>query len=160
MFLNCSVGEVSVSPLDCKEIQPVHPKGDQSWVFIGRTHAEAEALMLWPHDVKNWLLRKNPDAGKDWRQKEKRATEDKMVGLVSLVQWTWIRTNSERLWGTGKPGVLQSMGLWRVGHNLATEQQQFNKTDAMRYRKSKQIYSHLWKWINGSKSNSLKNPPV
>ena len=68
------------SPLDWKEIQPVHPKGDQSWVFIGRTDAEAESLVLWLPDAKNWLIWKDPDAGKDWRQEEKRMTEDKMVG--------------------------------------------------------------------------------
>ena len=68
------------SPLDCKEIQPVHPKGDQSWVFIGRTGAEAEAPILWPPDVKNWLLGKDPDAGKDWRQQKKGTAEDEMVG--------------------------------------------------------------------------------
>jgi len=68
------------SPLDCKEIQPVHPKGDQSWVFIGRTDAEAEALILWPPDAKNWLIGKNPDAGKGWRQEEKWKTENEMVG--------------------------------------------------------------------------------
>ena len=70
------------SPLDCKEIQPVHPKGDQSWVFIGRTDAEAETIIFWPPDVKNyWLMgRKDPDAGKDWRQEEKGTTEDEMVG--------------------------------------------------------------------------------
>ena len=68
------------SPLDGKEIQPVHPKGDQSWVFIGRTDAEAETLILWPPDVKNWLLWKDRDAGKDWRWEEKRMTEDEMVG--------------------------------------------------------------------------------
>ena len=67
------------SPLDCKEIQPVHPKGGQSWVFIGRTDAEAETPVLWPPDVKNWVIWKDPDAGKDWRW-EKRMTEDEMVG--------------------------------------------------------------------------------
>ena len=67
------------SPLDCKEIQPVHPKGDQSWVFIGRTDVEAETPILWPPDVKNWLTGKDPDAGKDWRWEEKGMTEDKMV---------------------------------------------------------------------------------
>ena len=66
--------------LDCKEIQPVHPKGDQSWVFIGRTDVEAETPVLWPPDAKNWLIGKHPDAGKDWRQEEKGTTEDKMVG--------------------------------------------------------------------------------
>ena len=66
-------------PLDCKEIQPVHPKGNQSRIFIGRTDAEAETPILWPPDVKNWLTGKDPDAGKDWRR-EKETTEDKMVG--------------------------------------------------------------------------------
>ena len=68
------------SPLDCKEIQPVHAKGNQSWIFIGRTDAEAELPTLWPPDVKNWLTGKDPDAGKDWRQEEKGTTEDEMVG--------------------------------------------------------------------------------
>ena len=68
------------SPLDCKEIQPVHPKGDQSWVFIGRTDAEAEAPILWPPDEKNWLIGKDPDTGKEWGQEEKVMTEDEMVG--------------------------------------------------------------------------------
>ena len=68
------------SPLDCKEIQPVHSKGDQSWVFIGRTDAEAETPILWPPDVKSWLIGKDPDAGKDRGQEEKGTTEDEMVG--------------------------------------------------------------------------------
>ena len=68
------------SPLDCKEIQPVHPKDDQSWVFIGRTDAEAETPILWPPDVKSWLTGKDPDPGKDWRQEEKGTTEDEMAG--------------------------------------------------------------------------------
>ena len=66
------------SPLGCKEIQPVHPKGDQPWIFIGRT--DSEAPILWPSDVKSWLTGKDPDSGKDWRQEEKGATEDKKVG--------------------------------------------------------------------------------
>ena len=68
------------SPLDCKEIQPVHPKGNQAWVFIGRTDAEAGATILWPPDAKNWLSGKDPDAGKHWRWEEKGMTEDEMVG--------------------------------------------------------------------------------
>ena len=67
------------SSLDCKEIQPVHPKGNQPWIFIGRTDAEAETSILWPPDAKNWLTGKNPDAGKDWRQEEKGTTENDMV---------------------------------------------------------------------------------
>ena len=68
------------SPLNCKEIEPVHPNGDQSWVFIGRTDVEAESTILWPPDVNSWLIWKDPDAGKDWRQEEKGMTEDEMVG--------------------------------------------------------------------------------
>ena len=68
------------SPLDCKEIKPVYLKGNQPWIFIGETDAEAEAPVLWPPDGKNWLTGKDPDAGKDWRQKEKGTTEDEMVG--------------------------------------------------------------------------------
>ena len=67
------------SPLNCKDIKPVHPKGNQSWIFIGRTEAEAETPILWPSDVKSWLVRKAPDTGKDWRQEEKGMTEDTMV---------------------------------------------------------------------------------
>ena len=65
MLLNCGAGEDSQSPLDCKEIQTVHPKGDQYWVFIGRTDVEVEAPVLWPPDVKSWLIGKEPDTGKD-----------------------------------------------------------------------------------------------
>ena len=68
------------SPLDCKEIKPVHPKGDLSWVFVGRTDVEAETAILWSPDAKSWLIRKDPDAGKGWRQEEKGVTEDEMVG--------------------------------------------------------------------------------
>ena len=68
------------SPLDCKEIQPVNPKENKSWLFIGRTDAETEAPVLWSPDVKSWLIRKDPDARKDWRQEEKGTTEDEMVG--------------------------------------------------------------------------------
>ena len=68
------------SPLDCKEFQPVHPKGNRSWIFIGRTDVEAETLILWPPDAKNWLVCKDSDAGKDWRWEEKGMTEDEMVG--------------------------------------------------------------------------------
>ena len=67
------------NPLDCKEVQPVHPKGNQSWIFTGRTDAEAETPILWPPDGKNWLIWKDPDAGKDWRREEKWLTEDEMV---------------------------------------------------------------------------------
>ena len=77
-FWTVVLEKILESPLDCKEIQPVHPKGDQAWIFIGR--ADAEAPILWPPDAKNWLIGKDPDAGKDWRQGEKGTTEDEMVG--------------------------------------------------------------------------------
>ena len=104
------------SSLDCKEIHPVHPKGDQSWVFIGRTDVEAETLILCPHDAKSWLIWKDPDAGKDWG--DDRGWDGWMA---SLTHWTWIRVNSGSWWWTGRPGVLWFMGSQRVGHNWATE---------------------------------------
>ena len=73
------------SPLDYKEIQPVNHKGNQSWIFTGRTHAEAETPIFWPPDMKNWLIWKDPNAGKDWRQEEKETTEDEMVGWYHLL---------------------------------------------------------------------------
>ena len=102
------------SPFDCKEIQPVHPKGNQSWMFIGRTDAEAKAPILWPPDAKSWLIWKDPDAGKDWRQ-EKGTTEDEMVG------WHHQLNGREFVQTPGKPGVLQFMVSQRVGHNWVTE---------------------------------------
>ena len=80
MLLNCDIGEDSWESLDCKEIQPVHPKADQSWVFIGRTGSEAETPVLWPPDGKSWLIGKDPDAGRDWGQEEKGMAEDEMAG--------------------------------------------------------------------------------
>ena len=80
MLLNCGVGEDSWEPLGLQGDQSVGPKGDQSWVFIGRTDAGAEAPILWSPDAKSWLTGKGPDAGKDWRQEEKGTTEDEMVG--------------------------------------------------------------------------------
>ena len=79
-FLTVVLAKTLKSPLDCKEIQSVHPKGNQSWIFIERTDVEVETPILWPSNVKNWLTGKDPDVGKDWRQKEKGMTEDEMVG--------------------------------------------------------------------------------
>ena len=79
-FWTVVLEKVLDSPLDCKEIQPVNPKGNRYWMFIGRTDAGAETLILWPPDVKNWLIGKDPDAGKDWGQEQKGMTEDEMVG--------------------------------------------------------------------------------
>ena len=80
VLLNCGVGEDSQAFLDCKEIKPDNPTGNQPWIFIGRTDAKGETPILWPPDVKNWLLGKDSDAGKDWRQEEKGMIEDEMGG--------------------------------------------------------------------------------
>ena len=79
MLLNVVLEKTFESPLDCKEMQPAHPKGNQSWLFIGRTDAEAETPILWPPDAKSWIIWKDPDAVKDWRWEEKGTTEDEMV---------------------------------------------------------------------------------
>ena len=116
ILLNCGVREDSFEgPLNCKEIQPVHPKGDQSWVFIGRSDIEAETPILWLPDAKNQVIGKDPDAGKDWRQ-EKGMTEDETVGWHHLRdghEWA----NSGHWWWTRRPGVLQSMEPQNVGHD-------------------------------------------
>ena len=108
------------SPLNCKEIQPVHPEGDKSWVFMGRTDGEAETPILWPPDAKNWLWKRpwcweglgaggeGDDRGWDgW--------------MASLTRWTWVWSSSRSWWWTRKPGMLQSIESQRVGHNWATE---------------------------------------
>ena len=116
------------SPLDCKEIQPVHPKGDQSWVFIGRTDAEAETPILWPPHAKSWLIGKDSDAGGDWGQEEKGTTEDEIGWMASLTRWMWGWVNSRSWWWTGRPGMLRFMGSQRVGHDWATK---LNWTEAL-----------------------------
>ena len=108
------------SPLDCKEIQPVNPKGNQSWIFIGRTDAEAETPILWPPDVKNWLIGKDTDAGQDWRQEEKRMPEDEMVGWHHRLDGH----EFEHALGVGDgQGSLVCCRSWgcRVRHNWATQ---------------------------------------
>ena len=115
------------SPLDSKEIKPGNPKGNQSWIFIGKT--DVEASILWPPDVKRQLFGKDPDAGKEGKR---RRGQQGMSWLDrSLIQWTWIWANSRRKWRTGKPGMLQCMGLQRVRHNLVTEQQQKQIVDLL-----------------------------
>ena len=108
------------SPLDCKEIQPVHPK-DQSWIFFAKTDAEPETPILWPPDAKSWLIWRDPDAGKDWGQEDKGTTQDEMAEWPSPTRWTWVWVNSRSWWWTGRSGVLQSTGSQRVKHDWATE---------------------------------------
>ena len=111
------------SPLDCKEIKPVNPKGHQSWIFIGKTDAEAEAQILWPPDGKNWL-RKRPWCCKSLRVGGERNGRGSDGWMASPTWWTWVWASSGSwLWMRwGKPGVPQSMALQRVGHDWATEQ--------------------------------------
>ena len=120
MLLIGGVGEDSWESLGLQGDPTSPPKGDQSWVFIGRTDAEAETPILWPPHVKSWLIGKDPDAWRDWGQEEKGTTEDEMVGWHhSLNGHVWV--NSGSWWWTGRPGVLQFMGLQRVGNDWVTE---------------------------------------
>ena len=108
------------SPLDCKEIQPVHPEGNQSWIFIGKTDVEAETPLLWPPDTKkSWLIWKDPDAGKDWRQEEKgtRWLDGGWDGwMAALTQWTWVWVNSRSWWWKGGLACCSPWGH-KVGHD-------------------------------------------
>ena len=107
---------------DFKEIQPVYPKRNQFWIFTGRTDAEAKTPILWPSDVKRWLIWKDPDAGKrDWRWEEKGMTEDEMVGWHHQLNGHEFEWTLGVWWLTGRPGVLQSMGSQRVRHDWKTE---------------------------------------
>ena len=109
------------SHLDCKEIKTVNPKGNQSWIFFGRTDVEAETPILWPPDAKNWLLGKDPDAGKDWRQEEKGTTEDEMVGWHHQLDGHEFEQVSGVGDGQGSLECCSPWGLQRVRYNWATE---------------------------------------
>ena len=151
MPLNCGIGEDSWESLACKEIQPVHPKGDQSWVFIGRTDFEAENSILWPPDVKNRFTRKDPDAARDWRKEEKAAPSQ-------MVRWLDGITSSmdmslSKLWETVKDREAWCAAIHGVcmGSDLVTKQQQVLRKDTQQLcclspgHKSRQA---LWKWKN------------
>ena len=119
-FWTVALEKTLESPLNCKEIQPVLPKGDQSWVFIGRTDIEAETPILWPPHAKSWLIGKGPNVGRDWGQEEKGMTEGD-GWTATPTQWTWVWVNSGSWYWTGRPGVLWFMGSWRVGHYWVTK---------------------------------------
>ena len=132
-------------PLDCKEIQPVHPKGDQSWVFIGRTDAEAETPILWPPDVKSWLIWKDPDAGKDWGQAEKGTAEDEMIG------WHHQLNGHGFGWTPGVgdgQGALACCGSWGCKGSDMTEQLNWTELNN---------YNYVWASLV---AQLVKNPPA
>ena len=130
-FSTVALEKTLESPLDCKEIQPVHPKGDQSWVFIGRTDAEAETPILWPPHAKSWLTGKDPDAGRGWGQEEKGTTEDEMAG------WHHRLDGQEFEWTPGVgdgQGGLACCDSW--GHKESDTTEQLNWTEI-----------GLWGWV-------------
>ena len=139
MLLNCGVGEDSWESLGLKEIQPEHPKGDQSWVFFGRTDVKTETPILWPPDVESWLIGKNPDAGRDWGQEEKGTTEDEMAG------WHHRLDGDEFGWTPGDgdgQGGLVCCNSWG-GKELDTTEQ-LNWTDWLTRNSSQWLFFRHW----------------
>ena len=134
--------------LDCKEIKPVNPKGNQAWIFIGRTDAEVETPILLSPDAENWLTGKDPDAGKDWSWEEKGMDRGWDGWMASPTRWTWVWASPGRWWRTRKSDVLQSMGLQKVGHNWMTEQlqrlanSQVHRNFFVKYHR----FCFTWKW--------------
>ena len=117
------------NPLDCKEIKPVNPKGNQSWISIGRTDAEAETSILWPPDVKNWLTGKGPDAEEVWRQKEKGTTENEMAGWHH-----WLNSHEfEQAPGVDRQGSLVCCSPW--GQKESMTELNWNELNWWDYRK-------------------------
>ena len=144
-FWTVVLEKILESPLDCKEIQPVHRKGNQSCIFIGRTDAGAETPIPWPPDAKNWLIWKDPDTGKEQRQEEKGMSEDENGWMASLTQWKWVWVNSRSWWWTGRPDVLQSMGSQRVTHNWATGLAEWGKEgEGEKWRTSQETLVQPW----------------
>ena len=129
------------SPLDSKEIQPVHPKGNQPWIFIGRTDAEAEAPLLWPPDVKNRLTGKDPDAGKGWRQEEKGTTEDEMVGWH---HWLSGHEFEQTLGDSEGQGILAYCSPWGHKESDATERLKNTNTLWFQWRLNDHLLRYFW----------------
>ena len=135
-FWTVVLGKTLEIPLDCKEIQPVHPKGDQSWIFIGRTDVEAETPILWLPDAKSWLIWKDPDAGKDWGQEEKGMTEDEMVGWHHQLDghgFGWTQGVGDGL------GGLVCCSSWGCKESDTTEQLNWAKCQSVLT-----VFTHWW----------------
>ena len=139
-FWTVALEKTLESPLDCKEIQPVLPKSDHSWVFIGRTDAEAETPVLWSPHVMCWLIGKDPDAWRDGGRRRRGWQKMRwMDGIIT--RWIWVWINSGSWWWTGRPGVLWFIGLQRVGHSWVTE-----LTELIGLW-TRNMYKDVWKWI-------------
>ena len=156
-FWTVELEKTPESPLDCKEIQPVHPKGDQSWVFIGRTDAEGEPPILWPPHVKSWLIGKDPDAGRDWGQVEKGMTEDEMPG------WHHQFDAQEFGWtlgvGDGQEGLAccDSWGLQRVRRDWATKLNWTEYAQSLKKMIQMNLFTKHWlrEWTYGFQWGSV-----
>ena len=134
------------NPLEWKEIQAVHPKGNQFWTFVGRTDAEAEAPIFWLPDLKNWLTGKDPDAGKDWKQEDKGVTEDEVVGWHHRLN----EHETEQAPGVGDgQGSLACCNLWGLKESDTTER--LNWTDSISGLTNRKSVSNLKRNINGKK---------
>ena len=156
-FWTVVVEKTLESPWDFKEILPVYPKGDQSWVFIGRTDVEAEIPILWPPHVKSWLIWKDPDSGKDLRAGGEGDNRGWDGWMASPTQWTCIWVNSGSWWWTGRPGVLQFMGSQRVRQDWATE---LNWTECLqRCWKTLDMRKYRSIWGYGPISGLLRKKP-
>ena len=143
------------SPLDCKEVKPVNSKGNQSWIFIGRTDTEAGAPIFWLLDAKNWLTGKDPDCRE--RLKAGEGDDRGWDGwMASPTWWTWVWASSGSWWWTGRPGVLQSMGSQRVRHDWETELNWIEDCLTLVYRFSILLSSHMaWGQIQGAHSPEI-----
>ena len=138
------------SSLDCKVIKLGSPKWNPSWIFIGRTDAEADTPILWPPDAKNWLFRKVTWCWERLKAGGEGSGRERDSWMTPLTQWTWVWASSRRWWRTRKLGILQSMGLQRVGHHWATEQQQQQNIGSPKY--IKQILTDLKEEIQSTDS--------